>query len=538
MKRSRTGAVLLVFLAAVFFASSASAQLSAKLGDRVTNWTRPMQLTTEADKTPPRLFIGVDPCRIVDTRGAAGPYGAPALTGGVPRNFALRAGPCAGLPTTIDAYSLNITVVNAVGPGFILIYPQGGAQPTVSTLNYVAGQVVANAAIVPAGTGAGVTVIAGVSGTDLIIDINGYFSSVLGTPTNFFRLDNNSDGFTMLLHNFSTTCGGPCGIYQAVNGTGATTAILGVSNGAGAGVGVQGQSNGTANGAAGVEGDAFGTTGVVYGVAGSTASPTPGAAGVYGTGPAGAASGTSNLAAGVRGSAGGASGIGVQGDADNAGVRGEVYNGSGGFLALGILGFKSGVNSYGVWSTGDYGGSGAKYFVEPHPTDASRVIRYIALEGPESGTYFRGTARTVKGEAVIEVPESFRIVSDEENLTVQLTPVGTLTTMAVMSQDLNQIVVRSSRDVSFHYFVLGVRRAFKGFEPIVPGGEFAPWSPKDVMAASLPEEAKRRLVANGTYNPDGTVNMATAERMGWAQKWRDDEAKAKAAQEAAAANAK
>jgi hypothetical protein len=34
---------------------------------------------------------------------------------------------------------------------------------------------VANAAIVPAGTGNGITVVAGVSGTDLIIDVNGYF---------------------------------------------------------------------------------------------------------------------------------------------------------------------------------------------------------------------------------------------------------------------------------------------------------------------------------------------------------------------------
>jgi hypothetical protein len=33
------------------------------------------------------------------------------------------------------------------------------------------------------------------------------------------------------------------------------------------------------------------------------------------------------------------------------------------------------------------------------------------------------------------------------------------------------------------------------------------------------------------------VNMSTAERLGWAQKWRDDEAKAKAAQQAAAAKA-
>jgi hypothetical protein len=77
---------------------------------------------------------------------------------------------------SVAAYSLNITVTNTLGPGFISIYPQGGAAPLVSTLNYLAGQTLANAAIVPAGTSGGITVVAGVSGTDLIIDINGYYS--------------------------------------------------------------------------------------------------------------------------------------------------------------------------------------------------------------------------------------------------------------------------------------------------------------------------------------------------------------------------
>lgn len=84
-----------------------------------------------------------------------------------------------GIPLVngVGAVSLNITVVNPQGPGFILIYPEGGSQPLVSTLNYVSGQVVANAAIVPVGGSFGVTVVAGVSGTDLIIDTNGYFSA-------------------------------------------------------------------------------------------------------------------------------------------------------------------------------------------------------------------------------------------------------------------------------------------------------------------------------------------------------------------------
>ena len=46
---------------------------------------------------------------------------------------------------------------------------------------------------------------------------------------------------------------------------------------------------------------------------------------------------------------------------------------------------------------------------------------------------------------------------------------------------------------------------------------------------------KQRLIANGTYNADGTVNMETAERAGWAQAWREQEEKMKAESEANAA---
>ncbi len=188
---------------------------------------------------------------------------------------------------------------------------------------------------------------------------------------------------------------------------------------------------------------------------------------------------------------------------------------------------------WGVFAQGNLGVAGAKHFVEPHPTDASHVIVYSSLEGREVGTYFRGTARTVRGEAIIEVPDDFRIVTDEDGLTVQLTPVGPLTMMSIESEDLNRIVVRSSKDVMFHYLVQGVRRAFKDFQPLSRDGMYVPRSPDDRIPGYLTEEAKRRLVANGTWNADGTVNMATAERLGWTRMWATREEKVEAA---AAAN--
>jgi hypothetical protein len=126
----------------------------------------------------PLPLIGITPCRVADTRGNGftGDYGPPALSPGVPRSFTLT-GQC-GIAATASAVSLNITVTGTQGSGFIKIYPEAATPPVVSTLNYLASQTVANAAVVPLGTDGAITVVAGVSGTQLIIDTNGYYDNV------------------------------------------------------------------------------------------------------------------------------------------------------------------------------------------------------------------------------------------------------------------------------------------------------------------------------------------------------------------------
>ncbi len=150
----------------------------------------------EALPTSPLPFVAITPCRIADTRQAGFPpgFGVPKLIAGVPRTFTLP-GRC-GISSVAAAVSLNITVTNAEGSGFILIFPQGDPTPDVSTLNYVAGQTVANAAIVPLSPAGGITVIAGVSGTDLILDTNGYYAEA-GVGANNTFLGTNAGNFTM-----------------------------------------------------------------------------------------------------------------------------------------------------------------------------------------------------------------------------------------------------------------------------------------------------------------------------------------------------
>jgi hypothetical protein len=224
-------------------------------------------------------------------------------------------------------------------------------------------------------------------------------------------------------------------------------------------------------------------------------------------------------------------GFGVLGLSRNgAGVAGFILPSTGSLVnAAGYLGTSFGsdngggsVPPWGVFAQGDSGTSGIKAFVEPHPTDATKIIRYISLEGPEAGTYFRGKGRFERGIANISVPEDFRLVTDPEGLSIQVTPIGDMATVAVMSIGLDRIVVKGSRNVEFFYTVNGVRATFKDRPVIVQSGEFMPTKAGATMPGYLSEGQKRLLIQNGTYKADGTINMETAHRLGWDRVWERD----------------
>ena len=123
-------------------------------------------------------FYPLPPCRVADTRYSTYPQGLgpPSLTGGQPRAFPiLNATTCNIPPTGVAAYSLNFTVVPPGTLGYLTVWPTGEPQPTVSTLNDVLGRVIANAAIVVAGSSGEISAYA-TDNTNLIIDIDGYFA--------------------------------------------------------------------------------------------------------------------------------------------------------------------------------------------------------------------------------------------------------------------------------------------------------------------------------------------------------------------------
>ena len=120
-------------------------------------------------------FVPVTPCRIADTRNASGSFGGPFVSGGFTRGFSVPASACL-IPSTAQAFSLNVTVVPHGSLGFLTMFPCGEPLPLSSTLNSIDGRVKAGAAIIPTGISGGVCAFSS-NDTDIVLDINGYFVS-------------------------------------------------------------------------------------------------------------------------------------------------------------------------------------------------------------------------------------------------------------------------------------------------------------------------------------------------------------------------
>jgi hypothetical protein len=134
-------------------------------------------------------FYPLTPCRVADTRtfaGFTGAQGPPYMQGKTSRNFSV-SGFC-GVPASASAYSLNVTVVPRTDYlGFLTTWPAGQPQPVASTLNSWTGTVVANAALVPAGTGGAIGIYVS-DDSDVLFDINGYFAPPATSGLDYYTM--------------------------------------------------------------------------------------------------------------------------------------------------------------------------------------------------------------------------------------------------------------------------------------------------------------------------------------------------------------
>ena len=122
----------------------------------------------------PSSFHTLTPCRVVDTRNAAGPYGGPALAANSTRTFTMT-GQC-GIPSSARAVSLNVTVAQPTGQGDLRLYPGGAQLPGTSTINFNPGQTRANNALLPLNTSGDLSVrcVMPSGSVHMLLDVNGY----------------------------------------------------------------------------------------------------------------------------------------------------------------------------------------------------------------------------------------------------------------------------------------------------------------------------------------------------------------------------
>ena len=120
------------------------------------------------------LLYTLTPCRLVDTRGAAGPLGAPALLPSSSRIFVLT-GAC-GVPTDAKSLVLNLTVVGPGGSGALRLFPGDSVPSDATALNFMAGVTRANNAQIrlAADGSIGVANDAGAN-VHLVVDVSGFY---------------------------------------------------------------------------------------------------------------------------------------------------------------------------------------------------------------------------------------------------------------------------------------------------------------------------------------------------------------------------
>lgn len=116
------------------------------------------------------------------------------------------------------------------------------------------------------------------------------------------------------------------------------------------------------------------------------------------------------------------------------GVNGQ-YNGGGAVDAIGVLGLANssagwgyGVlgqgNWYGVYSNGDLGATGGKFFHIDHPLEPeNKVLRHANIESNEVLNHYRGNVQLDEnGIATVQLPHYFEAINI--NFSYQLTAIG------------------------------------------------------------------------------------------------------------------
>jgi hypothetical protein len=133
---------------------------------------------TDDGSTSGISFTAVSPSRVFDTRpGQGGLRSVVKQKVGGGYQLRVKVTDLSGVvpATGVGAVSMNVTVTEPDGAGYVTVYPCG-TQPNASSLNYVAGQTIPNAVIAPV-SAQGEVCFFSQSPTHILADVNGWFAN-------------------------------------------------------------------------------------------------------------------------------------------------------------------------------------------------------------------------------------------------------------------------------------------------------------------------------------------------------------------------
>jgi hypothetical protein len=127
-------------------------------------------------------FVGVSPARLLDTRDGTGGIGG-RFASGDRRDLAVAGR--GGVPADASAVAVNVTAVNPGSAGFVTVWPSGTAMPLASSLNTSPGRTQPNLVVAKLGAKGSISLYdyADFGGTDLLVDVVGYFGTGGGAVT-------------------------------------------------------------------------------------------------------------------------------------------------------------------------------------------------------------------------------------------------------------------------------------------------------------------------------------------------------------------
>jgi hypothetical protein len=137
------------------------------------------------------VYVPIQPCRLIDTVPGSGytDNGQTLVPGDesiTTPDLHHACGDQVPNTTNLDAIVINLTAVNPSSPGFLTAFGAGQQPPLTSTVNFVAGQTIANQATIATtqknaccteGYGGEITIDNWQGSTDVIVDVQGYYTS-------------------------------------------------------------------------------------------------------------------------------------------------------------------------------------------------------------------------------------------------------------------------------------------------------------------------------------------------------------------------